>query len=637
MLRSMRKNVKSLHWVLWLVVATFIASIFFIWGGAGHLGEGSRAKTVAVVAGSKISSDEYQQLLVQRIESMRRQFTGLNQNYIQQLNIPQQVLLNLIYGRLADDMGLKIADADIDSWIKSYSAFQGKDGFIGREQYLRLLQYNHIAVDKFEDEVRQDLMTKRFIGRVTAGIMVTDDEVWESYRKQNDSAKIEYLVSEMSQIEVKDAPSDAQIRARFAGNAAGYKVPERRTGDYLFLKIDDAKKGLKVEDAEIRKYYDSNLSQFQEPEAVRVSRIWLPFADKGKDAALALAGDLLKKARAGADFAGLARTYSKDDKAKDGGDWGLTDWRSLPARQSETAGKLDRGGVSDVVEAEDGAAILKVTEKTPAVTKTLAEVSANVKNILEDQKARTAVFEKIQKIEKSARKEKSLDLAAQKEGLKIASTGALKKGDALGDFDSAGSMSEALFGLKEKEISGIVYAYTGAGLAQLRKVEAERPAKLEEVRAEVEKDIVDSLKKAGAQDKLRDVAARIKDDWNAEAGKYKVEYKIVETHKRDQYLSLVGEKPEIDGLIFSLPLKKLSDPVAVENGYAVFRVLERKEATRADFEKVKATERDNAVSQKKQSFLSSYVVRLLEEKKIEIRNDVYASLVNEVLAKYKTE
>jgi peptidyl-prolyl cis-trans isomerase D len=634
MLRSMRKNVKSLHWILWIVVGTFIASIFFIWGGAGHLGEGSRAKTVAVAAGMKISSDEYQQLLLQRIESMRRQFSGLNQNYIQQLNIPQQVL---IYGRLADDMGLKVADGEIENWIKNYSGFQGKNGFIGRTEYLRLLQYNHIAPDKFEDEVRQDLMVKRFVGRVTAGVVVTDDEVWESYRKQNDSAKVEYLVCETSGIEVKDAPSDAQIRARFAGNAAGYKVPERRTGDYLFLKTDDAKKGIKVDDAEVRKYYNANLSQFEEPEAIRVGRIWLPFTAKDKDAVLAQARDVLQKAQSGADFAALARSFSKDDKAKDGGDWGLADWRSLPAKQAEAAAKLDRGKVSGIVEAEDGAAILKVTEKTPAVTKTLAEVSANIKNILEDQKARTVVFEKITKLEKLARKEKSLDLAAQKEGLKIASTGALKKGDPLGDFDSAGSMSGALFGLKEKEISGIVYAYTGAGLAQLRKVEAERPAKLEEVRAEVEKDIVDSLKKEGALDKLRDITARIKDDWNAEAGKYKAEYKIVEAHKHEQYLSLVGEKPEIDSLIFSLPLKKVSDPVPAENGYAVFRVLDRKEAARADFDKVKAAEKDNAVSQKKQNFLSSYIVRLLEEKKIEIRNDVYSTLVNDVLAKYKTE
>ena len=40
MLKTMRKNIQSLKLVLWIVVATFIISIFVVWGGAGRLGEG---------------------------------------------------------------------------------------------------------------------------------------------------------------------------------------------------------------------------------------------------------------------------------------------------------------------------------------------------------------------------------------------------------------------------------------------------------------------------------------------------------------------------------------------------------------------------------------------------------------------
>ena len=39
MLKTMRKNVKALAPTLWIVIATFIISIFAIWGGAGRLGE----------------------------------------------------------------------------------------------------------------------------------------------------------------------------------------------------------------------------------------------------------------------------------------------------------------------------------------------------------------------------------------------------------------------------------------------------------------------------------------------------------------------------------------------------------------------------------------------------------------------
>ncbi len=641
MLKSMRKNVKSLKWVLWIIVATFIVSIFFIWGGAGRLGEGGRAGNLAYVGKQVITSDEYLQTLRQRLEAMRKQFSGLNQNLIQQLNIPQQVLEQLVQQRLllqiARDKGMVATDDEVREKIKSYPVFQVDGKFVGFADYKRLLDYNHIPLKDFEEGLKQDVLINKVIRYLTAGIIVSDDEVWNAYRKQNDSAKIEYLVSETAKVEVKDKPAEAEIQERFTKNPAAYKVPEKRTADYIFLKIEDAKKGVKVEDAEVQKYYKDNASQFQEPEKVRLSRIWLPFTTKDKEAVLAQARDVQKKAAGGADFAGLAKAASKDDKAKDGGDWGLTDWRSLSAKETEAAGKLEAGKVSDVVETDTGAAVLKVTEKTPTATKSLAEVGATVKSILEDQKARTAVSERIARIEKLARKEKNLDLAAQKEGLKVASTGPLKRGEALGDFDSAGSVSETLFGLKEKDISSPVYTYSGAGLAELRKVEPERPAKLEEVRAEVEKDILDGWKKDRALEKLKEVRAKLKDDWATEAGKLKLEYKSVEAHKREQYLGLVGDNPEVDTLVFSLPVKQTSEPIAVEGGYGIFRVLDRKEATAAEFDKVKATERETQLEQKRNKFLQSFMYQAREEKKVRINYDLFLKLNNDVLSRYSGE
>lgn len=641
MLKTMRKNVKSLKWVLWIIVATFIISIFFIWGGAGQLGEKGGTNTLAYVGREKIASDEYVQSLRQRLDAMKKQFSGLNQNLIQQLNIPQQTLEQIIQQRLllqiARDRGLRATDAEVRDRIVSYPVFQKDGQFVGFDIYKRILDYNHIPLKDFEEGLTNDVLLNKVVRYLTAGIIISDDEVWDSYRKQNESAKIEYLVSEASKAEVKDKPTDAQIRERFDKNAAAYRVPEKRAGDYIFLKTDDVKKDIKVQDAEIQRYYKDNISQFKEPEKLRVSRVWLPFTAKDKDAVLAQARDVLKKAQGGADFAELAKTYSKDDKAKTGGDWGLADWRSLSAKETEAAGKLDLGKISDVVETDTGAAILKVAEKTAAATKPLAEVSATVKGILEDQKARAVVTERIGRLGKLALKEKSLDLAAQKEGLKVASTGAVKRGQALGDFDSAGSLSESLFGLKDKDISSPVYTYTGAGLTQLQKIEPERPAKLDEVKEQVEKDILDGLKKERSLEKLSELKGKLKDDWNAEAGKLKLEYKTVEAHKREQYLSLVGENPEIDALVFSLPLKTVSAPVPVEDGYAIFRVLERKEVTTADFEKVRATERDSLLEQKRNKFLQSYMVQAREEKKVRVNYDLFLKLNNDLLPKYTGE
>ncbi len=638
MLKTMRRNVKSLKPVMWIVVATFVVAIFAIWGGAGRLGEETRADTLANVGSERISSDEYFQALRARLEAMQKQFGDLNANLIQQLGVPQQTLEQLVQQRLllqiASDMGLRATDKEVRAKIVAYPAFQRDGQFIGFEEYQRLLDYNRIPLGDFEDGLRQDVIIGKVVRVLTAGIIVGDEAVWEGYRKQNDTAKIEYLVADTAKVEIAEKPAEAELRAHFDKNAAGYRIPEKRTADYIVVKTEDLKKEVAVKDAEIGTYYEDNTAQFQEPDKVRVSRIWLPFAAADRESVLAQARDVQKRAAGGEDFAGLAKTFSKDDKAAGGGDWGLFDWKSLTAAETAAVETLGKDGVSDVVETESGAAVFKVTEKAPAVTKPLAEVSAMIKGILADQKARALVAERIQRLEKLARKEKNLDVAAQKEGLKVSSTGALKKGDALGDFDSAGAVSEALFGLKTKEISAPIFTYAGEALAELQTVEPERPAKFEEVREQVEKDVLGELTKVKALEKLRGVRASLKDDWSAEASKLKLEYQFVEAHKKEQYLTLVGENPEVDRLVFSLPLKQASEPLAVDAGYALFRVLEKKEVSREEFDKVKATERDTLLEQEKNKFLQSYMAKARTEKKVRINYDAFLRINNDVMSRF---
>jgi len=641
MLKTMRKNVKALKPTLWIIIATFVIAIFAIWGGAGRLGETNRSNTLATIGKERISSDAYFQTLRQRLEAMKKEYSQLNKALIQQLNIPQRVLQEMVEQTLllqiAEDMKLGATDPEVRDRIISYPVFQKDGQFIGFKEYKQVLDWNRIPLADFEDGLKKEILIEKVVKLLTAGITVSDEEVWDNYKKQNESAKIEYLVAEKDKIELTDKPDAAAIEAHFEKNKAAYKVPKKRTADYLFFRTDDLKTRVKVDESEIEKYYKDNLSRFQEAEKIKVSRIFLPYTGKDKPQVLAQAADLLKRARAGEDFAELARTFSKDDKAKEGGDWGLTAWTALPAKETDEVVKMDAGQTSDVIETDTGAAILKVAEKTAAITRSLAEVKTTVKNILEDEKARELAADKASRIEKEARGQKSLDMAAQKEGLKVRSTGPLKQADPLEDFDPSGSISQTLFTLKDKEISAPIYTYTGVGIAQLQKTEPERPAKLEEVRDAVEKDILDSRKKEKAMEKLTGVLAGLKDDWEDGAQKNGLQIKAVEAHKREQYLSLIGESPEVDNLAFSLPIKEPSRTLEVEGGYAVVRVLDRKLVTKEEFAKARDTERSTLLESQKSKFLQSYMVKARDEKKVKVNYDLYTQMSTEVMNRFSGE
>jgi peptidyl-prolyl cis-trans isomerase D len=639
MLKTMRKNVKTLAPTLWIVIATFIISIFAIWGGAGRLGEKSQEDTIAFMGKDHITTDSYFTALRNRLEAMRKEFSGLNKNFIQQLNIPQQVLEQMIQQSLlaqkAEEMGVTASSQEIRDRI--VSLFQRDGKFIGFDEYRQILEYNRMSLPQFENGLKEEIILNKMIQLLTAGITATPDELWENYRKQNESAKIEYLLLEESKVPLEQALSAADIAAYFEKNKDKYTLPERRQGSYLFLQTEDLKKEVQVSDDDVAKYYNDNLDQFREPERVRVSRVFLSSAGKDKEEVRKNAEAVLDRLTAGGDFAAIAKSSSQDEKAAEGGDWGFEDWRRLSAKEREEIDKLSSGQMSGLVESEDGFSILKVSEKEPAATQTLDEVKARIKTTLEDQKARELGEQRIGQIEKSARREKSLDMAAQKAGLKVRSTGLLKPGQALEDFDPAGSISQALFGPKEKQVSSPVYAFSGTGIVELEKTEASRPATLEEVSQDVERDLQASRQKEITLQKVREARAQVDGkNWEEIAPKVGLEYKSVAEHKKEQYLGVIGESTEIDRLAFSLPLNQTSEPVEFASGYALVRVLERKEANREEFEKNRQTELTNLLETKKNRFLQAYIDKLRGEKDVKVNYNLFMQTTNDILARYES-
>lgn len=636
----MRKNVKSLAPILWIVIAAFIITIFAVWGGG--VGEKRAESTIARVGKEKISADLYSQNLRQRLETLRREFKELNRNFIQQLNIPQQVLEQIIQQslllQLAQDMGIDATPEEIREKIMSYPVFLKDGKFIGFEEYKRILDLNRIPLSQFEQSLRKEIIIDKLIKTLTAGVTVTEEEIWQNYKTNNESARLEYVVVETEKTELEEEPRSEEIRAYFEENKERFQIPEKREGVMVFLKTDELKNEIELEEREIEKYYKDNLSQFKEPERIKVSRIYLPYEDKEKELIAAEAQNILDKIQKGENFAELAKKYSKDEQAKDGGDWGLFDWKRLSSREQEEIEKLASGENSDLIELEDGLSLLKVTEKKPSLTKPLAEVKERITTILKDQKARELADKRISHLEKGARKEKSVDIAAQRIGLKIRRTGLLKEGEEIEDIDPSGSISQTLFKLKEKEISSLVYTYKGIGVVQLKKVTPSHQANFEEVKDEVKKEFEASKKKENALERLKSARAELeKIELETVAEKYDLEYKTAEEHKRGQYLSIIGENSEVDRHAFSLPLGQPSEPVEFEKGYVLIRILDRKEVTRQDFKESKKEEKESLLEAKKNKFLQSYLHKFRTEKGVKIKYDLFLKINSDILSRFEGE
>src|SRR5207244_2864211 len=162
-----------------------------------------------------------------------------------------------------------------------------------------------------------------------------------------------------------------------------------------------------VTDEEAKKYYDDNPAKFEQPEMVRASHILISTKDPQdqnpnpalrkdlpedkKPARRKQLEDLLKRARAGEDFAKLAKEYSEDPASKDkGGEYVFPRASADPRRgmvpEFEAAAfSLKTNEVSDIVTTQFGYHVIKLSETIPARKVELAKVESNIKDYLIQQ------------------------------------------------------------------------------------------------------------------------------------------------------------------------------------------------------------------------------------------------------------
>ncbi len=146
----------------------------------------------------------------------------------------------------------------------------------------------------------------------------------------------------------------------------------------------------KVSDNELKEYYEKNKKDFLRPEAVHIRHILIKIEPTSTDEEKAKkkkeAGDILKRARQGEDFAELAYQYSADDWRVKGGDLGLIHRGRLLPELEEVAFKLKPGEISDLVETIYGYHIIKMEEKLPPTQLGFDEIKDKLRKELEEKR-----------------------------------------------------------------------------------------------------------------------------------------------------------------------------------------------------------------------------------------------------------
>jgi peptidyl-prolyl cis-trans isomerase D len=458
-----------------MVLLLVLPFAFFGVDSYRHSGEGDAP---ASVNGEKITQHEFDTALRQQQDRMRQRLgANFDPAIFETAEVKQAILDDLIAQRLligkARAAGLTVTDEQVAQVIAGIEAFK-VDGKFDKARYTSALSAQNMSPLMFEARVRDDLIGQQ-LSTAYAQNGYASDSVADNVIAINEQQRIVSVAQVALQSFVAQAKvDDAEIKTYFDQHAPEFQVPEQVRLEYVKFSIGDlmAKADVKPEDA--RKYYDEHQSEFASPEQRHAAHILLTVAATApqaeQDAVKAKAEQLLKQARQNPEkFAELARQNSQDPgSAVNGGDLGVFGRGMMVKPFEDAVFALKPGEISALVKSDFGYHIIRLIAIKAANPTPFADVSAMVLGKLRQQKAADSFAELADKFSNTVYEQSdTLKPAATLAGVKVEQSEWLNKGLTTGDIWTA-KMMQAVFSddvIKNKRNTAAIEVASGTLVA----------------------------------------------------------------------------------------------------------------------------------------------------------------------------
>ena len=591
MLKVLREKTKSLHWVLWLIIASFILLIFVQWGGAGSGGRTvADAGWAAQVGDRTVSTDEF----VTAYKNTEAFYQGqLGDAYRRGMFFrPEDVLNDLVdqalLEREAERLGLGASPEEIALSIRARPDLKGNDGRFDRALYQRLLAYNGLTVREFEEREGQRILVRKFNDFLRSGVAVSDDEVRRTWLDRNQTASIRYVLVSAEDYADQVQVDEAALEAWFDEHAEDYDAGPGRL--IRWVRFDRAAAQAQLEnEPEMREYYETNkdLLYTMGPDQRRASQILIRAAagagDEAKAEARERAEAIARRAREGEDFAALAAAESEDPATRErGGDMGPFYAGTYDPAFDEAVFKASEGQVVGPIETPQGFHVVLVTKGEGSKVRPFDEVRDLVSRGLYAAQAATRLREELESFQSALASGQDFGAAATAAGVEASEETWVVRGAGPADGPGPTAIQQA-FALDVGTTSDAITAPGGQVVVQVLDTRDESPRSFEEAREAVEADFRLELGREMAAADAQTLAASAKAEGLEAAAGERTLRTAAALRKRGAVPGL-GLEPELNTEALETPLEEIGGPVEVSSGAVVFEVTERQDFDETAFE-----------------------------------------------------
>ena len=498
-----------------------IVPSFALLGVEGYTRMGDESNVIAKVGGQKIMKEELDAAQRQQADRLRQAYgPRFDPKMLDNPEARQGILDNLIAQKAlsveAARSRLSVSDASLQQSILQIPDLQGADGKFDIERYKALLAAQGMSPTMFEAQLRQDLALQQINAAVQNSAFAPRALSTRLSEINEQQREVQEMLFKASDYVAKVKVTDDMLKNYYDKSGSRFETPEQVKAEYVVLTPATAAAQVTVGDADIKSYYDQNAKRYTTEEQRRASHILITAPKdapaKERTAAKAKADALLAQLRKNpGDFAKLAKENSQDPgSAERGGDLDFFGKGMMVKQFEDTAYKLPKGQISDVVESEFGYHIIQVTEIKPGGVRSLDQVKGEIGTEIKKQLAAKKYTELAETFSNTVYEQAdSLKPVADKLGLKVETVSSLGRNPNPtakeapynnAKFLNALFADEAVRGKHNTEAVEVAPSTLISGRVQSFQPKARRP--FEEVKAQIRELVVQQeamamAKKAG--------------------------------------------------------------------------------------------------------------------------------------------
>ncbi|HET7033998.1 MAG TPA: SurA N-terminal domain-containing protein, partial [Casimicrobiaceae bacterium] len=381
-------------------IAQFVLALitlpFAFFGVDYYFHRSDNAGEVAKFEGGQITQVEFDRAIRDQQEMMRRSgqqnidpalFDSPEIRY----NLLQQLLRERLVEKKGTDLHFRISNDQLFERIAADPRFRQGDRF-SLDVYKGLLAQNSIPEAAFEDSIRRQLLAEKVIDPISRGGIVakTSAVAFVNLVEQQREVEIATIDAEAFVKDVK--VDDEQVKAFYDKNAAAFNTPEELKFEYVILTQDALLGQVTVTPEEVKAQYASAEKTYGQEEQRQAAHILISVKPDATDveraAAKKKADDIAAQAKASpAKFADLAKQYSQDPgSAAQGGDLGSSPRGTMVKPFEDAVFAMKPGEIVGPVQSDFGYHVIKLLGVTPARVRPFDEVKAQIETDLKRQK-----------------------------------------------------------------------------------------------------------------------------------------------------------------------------------------------------------------------------------------------------------